>query len=383
MSARETRFKIHKAQRIAGALLLVFLLQALWLLAHLPLSLAETRSTLAGRALWSSRELLGASSPFIPGDSILALRCAGALPSIAKALQAHAYEFSIYAAPNRWLVRLPFVVFGVWLGGALWWVARRLFGDEGAYVSLGLYCFSPAVLIASATVDASILASWGLFGLVFTAIGVAHTLYAPPSRWRPRIVLLGLAIGLTAAANFSAALAGLLFASAFMIYLAPGRRLATVIILGISSAIAALIVFACFGFRMRNLASAAVAPKIADMTFTGSRISAFTFMPGALLEVVAFAAALLIFLLWRRTRYFGTVAPLVVALVLPWWPGTFVSGASALWSLPFAFVFIGGIYADLLEEKFFARRFRKLVAVTASVLVGASATLCLMLIVQV
>jgi hypothetical protein len=381
MSTRETRFHIHNAQKIAAALLLAFLLQSLWLLAHRPLDMAETRAALAGRSLWSSHEL-GASSPFIPGDSVLALRSAGVLPSIAKSMEGHAYEFSIYAAPNRWLVRLPFVVFGVWLGAALWWVARRLFGDEGAYVALGLYCFSPAMLVASATVNSSILTSWGLFGLVFTAIGVAHTLYAPPSRWRPRIALLGLAIGLTAAADLSAALAGLLIAAVFMIYLAPGRRLAAVLILGTSCAIASIIFLACFGFNTHDIGAAAIGMRSEYLKFTARRVAAFATMPGGMLEIVAFVAALLTFLFWKRTRYFGPVAPLIVALLLPWWPGQFVSGASIVWSLPFGFVFIGGIYADLLERQFFQGRFRKLVAKTAFVLVGASAALCMMAVIQ-
>jgi hypothetical protein len=297
-------------------------------------------------------------------------------------MEAHEYEFSIYAAPNRWLVRLPFVVFGVWLGAALWWVARRLFGDEGAYVALGLYCFSPAMLVASATVNSSILTSWGLFGLVFTAIGVAHTLYAPPSRWRPRIALLGLAIGLTAAADLSAALAGLLIAAVFMIYLAPGRRLAAVLILGTSCAIASIIFLACFGFNTHDIGAAAIGMRSEYLKFTARRVAAFATMPGGMLEIVAFVAALLTFLFWKRTRYFGPVAPLIVALLLPWWPGQFVSGASIVWSLPFGFVFIGGIYADLLERQFFQGRFRKLVAKTAFVLVGASAALCMMAVIQ-
>ena len=382
MSTRETRFHIHKAQKIAAALLLVFLLQTMWLVAHVPLDMAETRTALAGRSLWSSRPLLRASSPFIPGDSVLALRCAGVLPSIAKRMEEHAYAFSIYAAPNRWLVRLPFVMFGVWLGGALWWVSRRLFGDEGGYAALALYCFSPAILLASAAVDPSILASWGLFGLVFTGIGAAHTLYAPPSRWKPRAALLGLAIGLTAAANLGAAVAGLSLAAAFMIYLAPGRRIASVLILGTSCAIASVILLACFGFNTHDVAVATFGAHNDYLRFTVRRVIAFAAIPGGILEIVAFLAALLVFLSWKRTRYFGPVAPLIVALLLSCWPGQFFPGASIIWSLPFAFVFIGGIYADLLEPQFFHGRFRKLVLTTAFVLVGASAALSLMVIIQ-
>lgn len=43
-----------------------------------------------------------------------------------------------------------------------------------------------------------------------------------------------------------------------------------------------------------------------------------------------------------------------------------------VWALPFAFVFVGGVYADLLEPGFFSGRFRRLVAATALVLSGAS-----------
>src|SRR6185312_274902 len=122
MNSRSARFEIHRAQKIAAAFLLIFLIQSLWLAAHLPLTMAETRNALVGQALWSNRQLTSARSPLIPGDSILALRCAGILPSIARKFQQNAREFSIYAAPNRWLIRLPFVLFGVWLGAALWWV---------------------------------------------------------------------------------------------------------------------------------------------------------------------------------------------------------------------------------------------------------------------
>ena len=66
----------------------------------------------------------------------------------------------------EWLavaVRLPLVIFGLWLGGALWWVSRRLYNNAGGYVALGLYCSSPFILEASSTVNTDILAAWGLF----------------------------------------------------------------------------------------------------------------------------------------------------------------------------------------------------------------------------
>src|SRR5207253_216218 len=119
---------------------------------------------------------------------------------------------------------LPALAFGLSLAGALWWVTRRLYNDLGGYVALVLFCFSLPVIRFSAVINADIVAAWGLYGVIYTAIGVAHTLYAPPRKWRPRIVLLGVALGVTAGAYFAAALIGLIFAIGFMLYLAPGRR---------------------------------------------------------------------------------------------------------------------------------------------------------------
>jgi hypothetical protein len=380
MTTRRPRFEIRKAQKIAAVFLVAFVLQCLWLVAHLPLTLAETRSALAGQSLWSSRQLAGASSPLIPGDSILELRCAGLLPSIARNWAPGRKTFSIYAAPNRWLVRLPFALFGTWLGAALWWVARRIFGNNGGYVALGLYCTSPAMLLASATAGSGILAAWGLFGLVYTAIGVAHTLYAPARKWRPRVVLLGLAIGLTAAANISAAIAGLALAAALMLYLAPGRRTISLCILSISSAIGAFILLCCFGFNFRDIAAAALLPNAEYARVTGSRLVSLIAVPGGLLEILAFVSCLLVFVFWRRTRYFGNSSALIPALLLPWWPGQFSAGSSVVWALPFALVFVGGIYGDMLEPHFFGGRFRRHVAATAIALIAGSALFTLLVV---
>ena len=41
------------------------------------------------------------------------------------------------------LLRLPFLFAGVLLGGCIWWVTRRLYGNLGGYTALALYCFSP------------------------------------------------------------------------------------------------------------------------------------------------------------------------------------------------------------------------------------------------
>ena len=44
----------------------------------------------------------------------------------------------------------PYLFFGVMLGGSIWYVSRRLYGNAGGYVALTLYCFSPATIMAVA-----------------------------------------------------------------------------------------------------------------------------------------------------------------------------------------------------------------------------------------
>ncbi len=61
-------------------------------------------------------------------------------------------------------------------------------------VALGLYCFSPMAIGSASQIGPAIVGAWGGFGLIFTSIAVAHTLYAPREvvlwNWR-RILLHG------------------------------------------------------------------------------------------------------------------------------------------------------------------------------------------------
>src|SRR5262249_44844843 len=154
------------------------------------------------------------------------------------------------------LVKLMMIGFGVSLAGALWWVSRRLYDNEGGYVALALCCSSVPILLNSTRVNVDIIAAWGLYGMIYTAIGVAHTLYAPPKKWRPRILLLGTAFGVTAGAHFAAFAIGLVLCAAFMLHLAPGRRVASLLILATASAIALAMLWAFYGFSIVDLASA-------------------------------------------------------------------------------------------------------------------------------
>lgn len=261
---------------------------------------------------------------------------------------------SALAIPRPWLLRLPFVAFGVWLGGALWWVARRLFDDAGGYVTLALYCTSPAMVMISSNIGPEIILAWSVFGLVYAAIGVAHTLYAPPRKWVPRAVILGLAIGLAmSTALWSFLLAPLAFA--FMLYLAPERRSAALAVLLGSSAVALsvtaffVLLTGSFGWSSPTL----ITPD-PSLALLRKALFAVNKDTDGYILVGLFIAALTAYGSWPRTRYFGNTAPLLAAfaavMLFALVPAIHVWDATL--GLSFIFVFVGGVAADSLETGF-------------------------------
>jgi len=244
-------------------------------------------------------------------------------------------------------LRFAMLAFGLSLAGALWWVTRRLYNDSGGYIALALFCFSLPMVLYSSRVSPDIIAAWGLYGLIYTAIGVAHTLYAPPRKWRPRILLLGTALGVTAGAYFAAAMVGLVLAGGFMLYLAPGRRKQSIGIVAISCVIALLWLFVFYGFDLHALLQALGAREAwaIGLRHMGPVV------PGVQrrLMQLLFAIALITYIAWKRTRYFGNTAPLISCFVLHLIGHD--GAQAAIWALPFVFTFIGGIFADLLETR--------------------------------
>jgi hypothetical protein len=203
----------------------------------------------------------------------------------------------------------------MWLGGGLWWVARRLFGNEGGFFALGLYCFCPAIVRLAVTPNNDLLAMWGLYGLVYTAIGVAHAMQGPRRKWRPRIMLLTVALGLTAAAHLLAAMLGFLAALIFMLYLAERRR----------GYVMQILIFSAIGALGHPLRVLWIPPRRVQLRlhrrrrrfwFSLSRIAQLR-QPAQLPHPHRhrrLRAALSIG--HRRSRYFGNTAPLLVVLAL-------------------------------------------------------------------
>jgi hypothetical protein len=335
-------FRIGRPQILAGLMLLGFLAQCLWVAGSRQLSDLEIQYIASGET-HELGQVYRTNSPLTGWIAALP----GHIITVARAVAPAAANKAL-AIPRPWLIRMPFVIFGVWLGAALWWVSRRLFDDAGGYVALSLYSSSPAMVKISSNVGPEIVLAWSIFGLVYTAIGVAHTLYAPPRKWGPRTVILGLAIGFAlAAARWSFTL--VLMALAFMFYLAPGRR-RSVLIVVLGAAVVALGVMGYFAWWMGP--SPASAQSWVHPQITRELTPNLWFVLADDYVVTGFfIAALVTYASWPRARYFGNTAPLLTAfaavLIFLLVPGIRIWKAPL--GLSFVFVFIGGVAADLLE----------------------------------
>jgi hypothetical protein len=376
--------RFRRPQFLAGLLLLVFLAQAAWL-AHRELSASENPGDpealriSEGWKQWHGHGIAGApfdnlaghvrEDPFTrPSDSsdfdaehsplLYLLSAAPLLP--------RSGNFDEQSNSGwRWLPRLPFLACGVFLGASLWYVARRLCGNAGGFIALTFYCFSPTMIQASAVwhTEPEIVAAWGAFGTVFTSIAVAHTLYAPREvvlwNWR-RIVLLGVSLAIAIGSQFSLIVL-VPIALAFLLYVAPIRRQAGVVICLAACVIGFVLLFGIYFFHPH-----AFAVSMRHAVFWGATWRAFAVR--AVYKHVAAeigrACSALIFLLpvalvsyvaWPRARYFGNTAGLLVAILflLLGMAHPHLGGAGFLLAaVPFLFIFVAGVLADLMETQY-------------------------------
>ncbi|HEV2689954.1 MAG TPA: hypothetical protein VGV35_15450, partial [Bryobacteraceae bacterium] len=216
-------------------------------------------------------------------------------------------------------IAAPYLFFGVMLGGSLWYVARRLYGNAGGYIALTLYCFSPGMIVGAAGAQnlGELGAVWGAFGTVFTAIAVAHTLYAPREvvlwNWR-RILLLGLSLVLAVGNQFSLVVLALV-ALAFMLWVAPIRRRAVLSIWATACAVAVILLLAGYFAEPAVFFHGLEHARWLELEPRGLLMSAFhernlrALYGGSPPLILALPATLLAYALWKRARYFGNTAP--------------------------------------------------------------------------
>lgn len=372
---RLRKFRFERPQKIAAVLLLMLLAQCLWMSARRPLGEKDYEYARCGREMWERPSPLAGYFTTCGNihDGTLAYRAAGLPLTLERILAGQAATTSTWEMRHevgeiRLLLRLPFMLAGLGLGACLWWVTRRLFGNEGGYISLALYCFMPEVVRASTEPNNEILAAFGVFSTIYLAIGVAHALQGPARKWRPRIVLLTVALGFTAAAHVAAFVVALLFVVVFMAWVAEGRRayIPTLLIVWVVGA--CFLLFASYAFHpdafsyvFRSAAGRmGVSLDGAEWFFRNPANAAFT---------VALLGSLILYAVSRRSRYFGNTAPLLVGAPLLVMVTTGVESEPWLWALPFLIAFVGGVFADALETN----RRRVFVWATWAVVVGQAA----------
>ena len=368
--ARLRRFRFNLPQRIAAVLLALFLAQGLWLMSRQTLTDLDYQYARCGREMWEKPSPLAGyfTSCGNIHDGVLAYRAAG-LPLTLNILAERGLDafrkpedrvVQIAGAPlSTWelrhqlpyvltLLRLPFLFAGVVLGGALWWVTRRLYGNFGGYTALALYCFSPAIIKAAITPGPEILAAVGVYGGIYTCIGVAHAMQGSRRKWRPRIVMLTVLFGIAAAAHIAALPVIALLGLMLMLWIAEGRRSQILPVILLATAGALVLVFVCYGFSPdafsylfrsgAGFLSASFDPlKRYFSTFSNAGIT------------IAAAASALMYLALRRSRYFGNTAPLFCLLVLFLLITTGIHATPWLWAVPFLLTFIGGVFADAYD----------------------------------
>lgn len=374
---RLRKFRFERPQKIAALLLLIFLGECLWVCSHRYLSASDYQYARCGREMWEHPEAL-------PGyfttcgnfhDGTLAWRAAGLPLTVQRILAGKPSTASPWALRHEltdidWLLRLPFVLAGLVLGACLWWVTRRLFGNPGGYISLALYCFQPSIIRASTIPNNEILAAFGLFATIYTAIGVGHALQGPRRKWRTRIILLTLALGFTAAAHIAAFLLALVFSIAFLAWVAEGRRayIPTLLLIWVPGAL--VLLFASYAFSP-DAFSYVFRSSAGRMWLTLDGAHWFFANPANAAFTIALAGCLILYAAARRSRYFGNTTPLIVGTTLMFILTTGVPSEPWLWALPFLIIFVGGIFADALET-----RWHRVFVVCTWIVVAAQAALC-------
>ncbi len=364
------RFRFNLPQRIAAGLLLLFLAQGLWLTSRQTISDRDYQYARCGREMWERPSPLAGyfTSCGNIHDGILAYRLAG-LPLTLNLLvergldhlrkpedrvvqaggEVSSWELRHQLTHVLLLLRMPFLLAGCALGGGLWWVTRRLYGNLGGYTALALYCFSPAMIKACIAPNPEVLAAVSVYGAVYTCIGVAHAMQGPRRRWRPRIVLLTAVLGAAAAAHIAALPVAALLGLVLMLWVAEGRRSQALPVVLLASAGALFFVFACYGFSP-DAFSYLFRSASGFLWFSLDPVRRFFSAPGNAGVTVAAASAGLLYLGLGRSRYFGNTAPLLCAVVLLPLVLTGVPGSPSLWALPFLLTFAGGVFADAYES---------------------------------
>jgi hypothetical protein len=394
---------IGRPQWIAGALLLLYLAQCLWLIRLQTIhgALPESDHSLCiynGLEQWRGRSVAGTPEA-LRSEAVTGIPSSGRQGHLRVRdgydVDRSPFYYLVAAAPalvpipgippdstlGQIWITTPYLFFGAMLGASLWYVSRRLYGNVGGYLALALYCFSPGVILSTAGTQnlGEMSGVWGAFGIVFTGIAVAHTLYAPREvvLWNSRrILLLGLAMALAVGTQFSLAAIAIVVLP-IMFWVAPVRPRAVLAIWSTAIAVGAVLLAASYFFRFDLFWQSIRRARWIDFQNRAFAMPASysqilkTLAAQSPALILALPAALVAYIAWRRARYFGNTAPLLITallIILSVAAPTFPGQGFHLAALVFLFVFVAGVFADLFETTQ-----GPLVTAAAASLVGAGA----------
>jgi hypothetical protein len=351
-------FQFKRPQQLAALLLLMLLAQCLWVFHRQTLTSRDYDFARCGREMWEKPNPLAGyftTCGNLP-DGTLGYRVAGLPLTLQRILAGQNADTSTWEMRHELgyvllLLHSGFLLTGIFLGGALWWVTRRLFGNTGGFIALAFYCFCPPVIHACTYPNNEILTAFGLFASLYTAMGVAHAMQGPPRKWRSRIVLLTLTLAFTAASHVAAFLLALLLSIAFLVYLAVGRRSYILPIIMTAGIGTLLLLFASYDFSL-DAFSYFFRSGAGRIWFSLQPARHwFLSLPNSAVTLPA-ATALVLYLPTRRSRYFGNTVPLLLSILFFTVITPGISSEPTLWAVPFLLTFIAGVFADFLETRY-------------------------------
>jgi hypothetical protein len=336
-------------------LLLAYAAQAFYLASALPMDGEESRAAFGeAKTVWFAVHDSAAQPPGAHSPAQVEEPAGRPVSPVMRGIALAVPWRHLPGNPKIWL-RLPMILAGMMLGLSVWSIGRRWYGAAGGLMALGIYSFSTSLVQAGARFAPDILAAWGIYGVVFTAMAIAHACYAAPGTVGRRslagkFAMFALALGVGAAAQPSwRFVLAVTLAFTFSLYLvragSPPRGAESARRPAVLCLLIRLLVALALGIGLLLVIynvhwSELPAGWRLNVQFPLKReIFALQHWPMlAMLTLSLFA-----WLNNRRSRWFGNTAPLVAAVV-------FVAADSGFYAIPFAALFVAGVLADLLSS---------------------------------
>ena len=186
----------RKRLLLPALLLIIYAGQCLWFIGTQSLTLDEPAHIKAGLAMWRyGKFVIQTDNPPLARKIATAPLYYFTDVDVDNLLPPNALPLGLQPV-HAWYVRLPFVFFGLLLGGAIWRVAATIFSEGAATFALALFAFSPGMIA-----HFSLAATDGVGILTFFLAAVAFARWVNAATWK-NAVALAVAVGFLLIAKF-------------------------------------------------------------------------------------------------------------------------------------------------------------------------------------